>query len=158
MQKAAFLALAFIHQVYSLFVILNPRETNCIIKYIKENRQLSGSYYVSGQSEVENNCYILGRNNEKLWENKRQNQGTFNLGITNEGEYSLCFESTYDKLQTISFDIHDEKKKDDMISVQSIEQLNTMVHQVRRKMDIIHSNMRNSLIRRSTHLESEYPP
>lgn len=39
------------------------------------------------------------------------------------------------------------------MNLDNIENLNTVIISIRRKLDIIHSNMRNSAVRRSTHLD-----
>ncbi len=39
------------------------------------------------------------------------------------------------------------------LKLDNIENLNTVIISIRRKLDIIHSNMRNSAVRRSTHLD-----
>ena len=78
----------------------------------------------------------------------------------------MCLESTADTQLTISFDFHDEKNTKQALSVRkyylnylliyidNIENLNSIIMNIRRRLDIIHSNMRNSAVRRTSHLES----
>ena len=154
--KITILLSLIIQLTTSMFLVLESWEKRCITKHLKGNHQFTGSYFISGEEEDKNLVFITGPENSRVWESRNHKEGAFHIGVREDGEYSLCFLSEYDKELTVSFDFHDEKKAEELISVQSIENLNQVVHQVRRKMDIIHSNMRNSLIRRATHVESKY--
>jgi len=56
----------------------------------------------------------------------------------------LCVSLSYRKIKIFIFNILD-----------NIENLNSFIHTIRRKLDIIHSNMRNSAVRRGAHLDSK---
>jgi len=118
-----------------------------------EKTNFSGVYFVSGEREEGNKAIIKNANNQILWESTGQKTGTFNLSVIQSGAFSLCVESTVNMQLTVSFDFYDEKKDEQLISVQSIENLNSAIHGIRRKLDIIHGNIRSSAVRRSTHLE-----
>ena len=124
-----FLILAFclIKKSYQIFYILDPHETRCISKLILENSTFSGAYFVSGESEQNNNAVIKNPNKEIIWKDNGHSNGSFSLEVQKEGKifniftlkisfhkkklgvYSLCIESTSDEQLTISFDFHDEK-------------------------------------------------
>ena len=147
--------LLFIEKAISMFIVLEPSEIRCIIKKMKTSRVLKGRFYVTGESETSNIAYILDTKGQKWWEVKNQSQGDFNVAITVEGEYSLCFESKFNRYLTVSFNFYDGKEENNLISAQSIQDMNQNVHELRKKVDIIHNDMRNSVIRRTGHVDSK---
>lgn len=98
-------------------------------------------------------------------------------------KYALCFESLSSKSLTVSFDIFktlnpsapnneenndnfssltDDKEDDidnnsnsNFITIDNIRDINKKVYDLRKRVDIIHSDLRSSLVRRETHLESK---
>jgi hypothetical protein len=138
-----------------IFFVLDPFEQRCISKEMQEKSNFSGVYFISGEREDGNKAMIKNSRGQIIWENHAQKSGSFNLYVQSTEAYSLCIESTVNQQLTISFEFYDEKKDEQLISVQSIDNLNSAIHGIRRKLDIIHGNIRNSAVRRSTHLESK---
>lgn len=149
--------LSLIYQIESIYVVLSPKEKRCVYKKAKENVKYSGKYFVTGQEETANKVYISNSRKEKIWTSDNKKEGDFEIfNSTEEGYYALCFISDSAKSLTFSFDIYKGNKEEALVSVQSIQELNTNIHELRKRVDIIHSDMRNSLIRRTGHLESKF--
>lgn len=147
---------SFLLHVESIYIVLSPKEKRCVYKKAKENVKYSGKYFVTGQEETANKVYISNSRKEKIWVSDNKKEGEFEIfNSTEEGYYALCFISDSSKSLTISFDIYKGNKEEALVSVQSIQELNSNIHELRKRVDIIHSDMRNSLIRRTGHLESK---
>jgi hypothetical protein len=148
----------------SMSLFLDPYEKTCVYKDIQEKQTLSGVYYFSGQDEDQNEVTIVSPKNVLLFKKESLKNGSFNINTELNGQYAICFKLTSSTHMTVSFDFHDEAKNEQLISVskkcanflESIDNLNTVIHGMRKKLDIIHSNIRNSAVRRSTHLESKF--
>ena len=93
-----FLILAFclINKTYQIIYILDPYETRCISKNIQSNSTFSGSYYVSGESEANNNAVIKDGSGSIIWKDNGHSNGSFNLEIKYEGK-------RYKKLYIINY-------------------------------------------------------
>jgi hypothetical protein len=86
-----FLILSFclINKSYQVFYILDPLETRCISKLIPSNSTFSGSFYISGEFELNNNAAIKNNEGVVLWKQNGRSNGSFNLAIEHEGKIYL---------------------------------------------------------------------
>jgi hypothetical protein len=146
---------SMIQNSLQIFFVLDPYEQRCVSKNMFEKTSFSGVYFISGEKEEGNKVQIKNASGQVLWDAYGQKTGSFNLNIHTTQAYSLCVENLVNLQLTVSFDFYDEKKDDQLISVQNIDNLNSAIHGIRRKLDIIHGNIRSSAVRRSTHLESK---
>lgn len=146
---------AFIHSISSIFISLGPKEKRCVYKKTKKGLRYTGKYFATGVEETANKVYIANNKKEKIWISDNKKEGNFVFTPTADITYALCFASESSKQLTISFDIFKGNEDDTLVSVQSIKELNRNVHEIRKRLDIVHSDLRSSLIRRAGHLESK---
>ena len=112
-----------------VFFILEPFDTRCISKDFIARSSFTGVYFISGEKEESNKAYITDKDNHVIWSLVNQKNGSFNLYVESDGNnqillikkfigiFSLCFESTTNIQMTVSFDLFDDKKEDQLISV-----------------------------------------
>lgn len=103
------ITISSINKTHQIYFVLDPYETRCISKTIKEKSTFSGSYYGSGQNENNNIATIKNSSNEIVWKSENHNSSSFNFSVEKEGVYTLCIQNLSDSLLNISFDFHDEK-------------------------------------------------
>ena len=169
--------------VYNIFLILAPKEERCVYQKVKSTYIYSGKYFFTGMEEKLNKVFILNQKKEKIWSNNNQKEGSFSFAepietksIDELKSYSLCFINDSHKSLTASFDIFknvntalvkneedneyddediDNNQNSNLVTVQNIKELNKNIYELRKRVDIIHSDLRSSLVRREGHLESK---
>jgi hypothetical protein len=115
------ITISSINKTHQIYFVLDPYETRCISKMIKEKSTFSGSYYASGEYELMNSATIKNSNNEIIWRDENHSSASFNLSVEKEGIYTLCLQCLSDRQLNISFDFHDEKNKKEPLSVRKHE-------------------------------------
>jgi hypothetical protein len=116
---------------------------------------LSGKYFMAGENEANNRVFIKDSKRSIIWNNKGKKQADIKIVVENDQLYEICFENFDSKYLTVTFDFYDDDVLNNIVSAQSIIDMNKNVHEMRKKVDIIHHDMRNSAIRRKVHMDSK---
>jgi hypothetical protein len=74
-----------------VFFILDPLETRCISKEMVEKTSFGGVYFISGENEEGNRAFIKNNENQNIWENIGQKNGSFNLIVERAGNISIIY-------------------------------------------------------------------
>jgi hypothetical protein len=159
MKKPAFICvflLCLIESLHCIFIHLGSKEKRCVYQKTEKGVKYTGKYFVTGVEETANKVYISNSKKERIWVSDFKKEGSFSFYPNEASTYALCFASESTKSITVSFDIFKGNDDDSLVSVQSIKELNKNIHEIRKRVDIIHSDMRSSLVRRSGHLESKF--
>ena len=144
-----------ISYISTIVINLGPKEKRCVYKKFTKDTKYQGKYYFTGQEETMNKVYLANAK-ERFWVRDFEKEGVFDIFSKDEDStYALCFSSETKFPLTLSFDIFKGKQEDKLVTVQSIQELNSNIHELRKKVEIIQSGVRNAIIRKSGHYKSK---
>lgn len=144
-----------IKSINSIFLSIQGNYVECIYKDSTSEKGLIGKYFMAGENETNNLVFIKDLNNNMIWSNRGQKQSEFRISVEKDQTYQICFENLDKKYLTVTFDFYDDEKLNNIVSTQSITDMNQNVHEMRKKVDIIHHDIRNSAVRRKVHMDSK---
>ena len=93
--------------------------------------------------------------NKVIWESVNKKESEFEIKVSKGTVYALCFENKDSKYITVTFNLFEDIDHLNLVSTQTIRDLNSNVHEIRKKVDIVHSDLRNSVVRRKVHVDSK---
>ena len=137
------------------FFSVKPKSKECFESHVVKDEKYSGKYYIAGENEESNAMSIRDSKKQLIWESINKKEANFVIQVAEDGIFHVCFENNDNKYITITYNLFDESEHNNLVSSQSIQDMNTNIHEVRRKIDIIHSDLRNSVVRRKVHLDSK---
>lgn len=146
------LVLEFIN---SVLLIVNKNDVECIYKDSTPEKGLSGKYLFAGKNEENNIVFINNSNNITVWSNQGKKNSDFKVTVDKEQLYQICFENLEKDYLVVSFDLYNEEKLNNIVSTQSITDMNKNIHEMRKRIDILHHDIKNSAIRRKVHTDSK---
>ena len=126
------ISIILINNTNQIYFVLEPYENICMSKNLLEKSIFSGFYFISGEEETGNMAIIKNPENHIIWNTNSQKSGSFNLQIEKGGNnekykfnkfigiYSFCIHSLVNRKLTSSFELHDEKKDKEILSVSKI--------------------------------------
>mmetsp|Transcript_15467 Transcript_15467/g.16050 ORF Transcript_15467/g.16050 Transcript_15467/m.16050 type:complete len:225 (+) Transcript_15467:20-694(+) len=147
------LILSILSPASTVFLSISPHNRECVNVEVLKEHGFSGKYYMSGEEEKNNKVTVEDSKKNLIWQSHSQKQSEFKIGVHEDQSYTICFFNTDKKFLTVTFDFFEESESNNIVSAQSISDMNQNIHEVRRKVDIIHSDLRNSAIRRTVHMD-----
>ena len=140
-------------KIYSMFITINPKNTQCLSQIKQKSDNLNIIYYISGEEEKKNNARILDPDNKKLWETPGLTSSTFNVVAQKTGKYSFCVDNNSEKPLTVTFEFSENNPEKEMITISTIDNLNSALNDVSKKLDVMQFGIRNGAVRREKHSE-----
>lgn len=140
-------------KISSMFITINPKNTQCLSQIKQKSDNLNIIYYISGEEEKKNNARILDPDNKKLWETPGLTSSTFNVVAQKTGKYSFCVDNNSEKPLTVTFEFSENNPEKEMITISTIDNLNSALNDVSKKLDIMQFGIRNGAVRREKHSE-----
>lgn len=145
-----------IKRSFSMFITLSPNKKECLYQAVHPDNNFVGKYSFVGENEERNRVMVFDGKNNIIWQHSDTRDSEFSINVNHEQDYKICFENLDKKTSVLTFDFHEESAKNNVVSVQNISDMNKNVHEIRKRVDIIHSDLRNSVVRRNQHLDSKY--
>ena len=136
-----------------MFITINPKNTQCLSQIKQKSDNLNIIYYISGEEEKKNNARILDPDNKKLWETPGLTSSTFNVVAQKTGKYSFCVDNNSEKPLTVTFEFSENNPEKEMITISTIDNLNSALNDVSKKLDVMQFGIRNGAVRREKHSE-----
>ncbi len=140
-------------KISSMFITINPKNTQCLSQIKQKSDNLNIIYYISGEEEKKNNARILDPDNKKLWETPGLTSSTFNVVAQKTGKYSFCVDNNSEKPLTVTFEFSENNPEKEMITISTIDNLNSALNDVSKKLDVMQFGIRNGAVRREKHSE-----
>ena len=140
-------------KISSMFITINPKNTQCLSQIKQKSDNLNIIYYISGEEEKKNNARILEHDNKKLWETPGLTSSTFNVVAQKTGKYSFCVDNNSEKPLTVTFEFSENNPEKEMITISTIDNLNSALNDVSKKLDVMQFGIRNGAVRREKHSE-----
>lgn len=147
--------LLLIDKTQSIFISIPPNSKECVLRPVFVGKPFAGKYHLAGENEKKNSVRVYDENNNSLWLQQHAKSSDFKIKVNKDQHYTLCFENLDSKFLTVTFDFFEDEDLNNLVSAQNISELNSNVHDLRKRVDIIHSDMRNSAVRRNVHMESK---
>ena len=145
--------LANIYKISSLFITINPKDTQCLSQSKQKSENLNIIYYISGEEEKRNIARILDPDNKKLWETPGLSSSTYSVLAQKTGKYSFCVDNLSEKPLTVTFEFSENNPEKEMITISTIDNLNSALNDVSKKLDVMQFGIRNGAVRREKHSE-----
>ena len=142
-----------IYKISSMFITINPKKTQCLSQIKQKTDNINIIYYISGEEEKKNIARILDPDNKKLWETPGLTSSTFNLVAQKTGKYSFCVDNNSEKPLTVTFEFSENNPEKEMITISTIDNLNSALNDVSKKLDVMQFGIRNGAVRREKHSE-----
>ena len=149
------IAILNLEGINSLFIVLKPKSSECIKREVFTNANFAGKYYIAAENENLNRVWVLDKNDKTIWESVNKKESDFQIKVSEDTIYGLCFENNDTKFITVTFNLYEDVDHLNLVSTQTISSLNSNVHDIRKKVDIVHSDLRNSVVRRKVHVDSK---
>ena len=140
-------------KISSMFITINPKNTQCLSQIKQKSDNLNIIYYISGEEEKKNNARRLDPDNKKLWETPGLTSSTFNVVAQKTGKYSFCVDNNSEKPLTVTFEFSENNPEKEMITISTIDNLNSALNDVSKKLDVMQFGIRNGAVRREKHSE-----
>ena len=140
-------------KISSMSITINPKNTQCLSQIKQKSDNLNIIYYISGEEEKKNNARILDPDNKKLWETPGLTSSTFNVVAQKTGKYSFCVDNNSEKPLTVTFEFSENNPEKEMITISTIDNLNSALNDVSKKLDVMQFGIRNGAVRREKHSE-----
>ena len=147
------LSILFVTKSHALFFIVEPGKRECVAQRKEADKHFGLLYYVSGEEEDKNRMIILNPDKEEVWVDTNLKKGSYNTITKKEGNHYLCIENTSSSSLTITFEFNERKNEKELLSIETIEGLNTAIIDITEKLNKVEFNIKNSAVRRAKHGE-----
>ena len=139
--------------INSLYVFIEGKEKVCVKKYRKLNQILHIIYSISGKEDENKN--IITVNGPDDFNMLRELDSVSNkvyLFVEKEGYHKFCVENLANQKVTLNFYFGDENAEG-KLSLTNVENFVDSVSKLSKRIDLLKSNLGDSVIRKKTYLE-----
>ena len=136
-----------------VYIYIDAKEKKCVNNYRPGNSTLQIIFSISGKEEFDNLITVENPDHFEFIIIRDSYQRIIKFPIELEGKYYFCVENLSNSQITLNVLFIDEKMKNEMIPIKSIEDFMEGIDGLTNKLQRISFNIKNCAIRKKTHFK-----
>jgi uncharacterized membrane protein len=137
----------------SIYFVIKPNGVECFETPVHENTEFVGKYLFAGEVENRNKVEVLDDKDNVIWSEDNKIGSVFKINEIKSTFHKICFHNKDKKMITVTIELYDEGAPLKLVSAKNVNDMNNNIHEMRKKVDIIHHDLRNFAVRRNAHID-----
>lgn len=137
----------------SVYFVIKSNNKECFETPVHENSEFVGKYLFAGEVENNNKVEILDDKDKVIWSEENKIGSVFKITEIKSTFHKICFYNKDKKMITVTIELYDEGAPIKLVSAKNVNDMNSNIHEMRKKVDIIHHDLRNFAVRRNAHID-----
>ena len=139
------------YKIKCMYFFADGGKTVCLSQKKKKNENFRLTYYLSGAKEDGNLITIFSPSNKKEWESQEKKNDKLSIVTKEDGNYKFCVKNNAKSRLTITFQFPKEVNSSQILTVENIDNFDTAIKAINKKLNTIQFNIRNTAVRRGEH-------